>query len=215
MNISNYLSYSKLKERYESLDNKKRLIVIIVSMAIIIILWYLLFIMPLQSKSSRVNSQARSDLNNQLKLAQTTIIKLIQATHSPADVEKDEHTLFYDRLADLYAQNKLDTNIDNTIKHLLNDRYGLVLSGFTSKQINAPKEMNTKKVKFKPYEIHLSFNGSFLQLASYLKQFEKPELPLYFKNLFFSVTKYPQGRLTLDILTVVADKKEEQTKETK
>lgn len=215
MKLTNYLSYAKIKDAYESLDNKKRLIVIIISMAVIIILWYLLFIMPLQNKSSSVNSKARNKLNSQIKVAQTTIIKLIQATQTPSSDAQESHAVFYEKVKNLYAKDKIDTNVDNVIKHLLNNRYGLEISGFQNNEIPIPESIKTDNTLFRPYEIKLAFKGSFLQMASYLKQFENPEFPIYFKNLYFNVTKYPKGRISLDLLTVIADKKklEESRKE--
>jgi Tfp pilus assembly protein PilO len=207
MSLSNYLSYTKVKQSYESLDNKKRLLVIIISMAAIIVLWYFLFILPLQKKSDSVNNQARSKLNNQIKIAQTTIIKLIQATHSPSSDAQESHAIFYNKIKNLYNENKIDTNVDSAIKHLLSNRNGLNISGFQNNKIQIPSNLKTEKSIFQPYEIKLSFKGSFVQMASYLKQFETPKFPIYFKNLYFNVTKYPEGRISLDVLTVVADKK--------
>jgi hypothetical protein len=207
MSITQNLSYSKIKESYESLDNKKRLLTIIISMASVILLWFLFFMLPLQKKSSLVNTNARIDLNTQIKTAQNTIIKLIQANQSPEESEKKSHVLFYDQLQKLYAENKVESNVDNIIKTLLNNRFGLELNDFQSSEMPIPEKFASTNSPFKPYNINLSFNGSFLQMASYLKQFENPEFPLYFKNISFGLTQYPVGKLTIHILTIVAEKK--------
>ena len=206
MTLSQYLSYSKIKESYESLDNKKRLLVMIISMATIILIWYVFFMLPLQKKSSQVNTNAKNNLNTQIKTAQNTIIKLIQANQSSEESNKKEHVLFYENLQKLYAENKIEPNVDNVIKILLNNKFGLELNDFQSTEIPIPEKFESFNSPYKPYDISLSFNGSFLQMASYLKQFENPELPLYFKNLSFSLTQYPKGKLTFQILTVIADK---------
>jgi hypothetical protein len=207
MSIKQYLDYQALKGLYNLLDNKKRLVVMIASMGIIIIVWLLFFIVPLKNKSSLVNTNARIDLNYQIKTAQSTMIKLIQATQAPEDSSKEAYTLFYDNLLSLYMQNKIESNIDNIIQVLLNNRYGLELNDFHNTQIPIPTQFNSSDFPLKPYTINLSFTGSFLQMASYLKQFENPEIPLYFKNISFGLTQYPEGKLTLTILTIVADKK--------
>ena len=207
MNIISYLSYTKIKELYESIDNKKKLIIITISVVTILILWYFLLILPLQEKSRNINTKARRKINSQLKTTQTTIIKLIQATQSPSNDSDESYAVFYKKIKNLYANNKIDTNIDMTINHLLNNLYGLKINGFKNNKIHIPKNIKKSSALFQPYEIKLAFTGSFMQMTSYLKQFDKPSFLIYLKNLDFGVTQYPKGHINLDLITVVADKK--------
>jgi|GEM_PF-5116899 len=206
MAFTKYLSYRRIKTSYEKLDNKKRLLVLIISMASILLLWYLILFMPLQKSSGRVNNNAKANLDSQIKMVQSTMVKLIQAQQSPDSNDGAAHTIFYNNVNNLYLENKIQPNIDSVIRILLNNRYGLELNGVQNHPMSIPTDLKSNNSPFKPYVIELSFSGSFLQMAAYLKQFEKPAFPLYFKNLKFSVTKYPTGRLTFDILTIIANK---------
>jgi hypothetical protein len=205
MSMMSYINYNKVKAYYNALDNKKRLITIMISMGLIILIWYLFFMLPLQGQLNSVSSEAIDNLSHEIKASEITLNTLLQATESSNIDNKEAHAIFYDHLEKLSRENKIESNVDNVIKNLLNNRLGLELNDFHSKEMTVPEKFASLKTPFKPYDISLSLSGPFLQVASYIKQFEKPEIPLYFENFSYGLTQYPEGKLTLSIITLVSN----------
>lgn len=204
MNKLPSLSFSSLKQRYLKLNNKKRLIVLLSTLATVFLLWYLFLMMPLQSKSKKVNQRMFETLFMQIKSLQDNIIRLVQAIEIPSADNSKPEAIFYNTLLKQKDNGSMPINIDNVVKMLLKNKNGLKLIGFKTSIVEYNHPM--KNPPFILHKIDLSFSGSFIHLATFLKRFENPTYPLYFNKMSYRIQKYPVGQLHLTILTLTANK---------
>lgn len=208
MTLKSY--WKKLLKAVNALQVRERQMIIVAGSVLIIGVFSLVAWEPLYVdwiKKSAMLTQAKENLNQ----AETTIERI--KSESRVDANKPYREKFNKLKNDIEDQDyKIETITAALInpKHM-NHVFGTLLKN-TELEIdtitNSPAEAidiqgegDTDKLLYM-HALSLELSGTFIDSLKYLKRIESQNWNLYWDNLVFTTTQYPQGRLILKVHTL-------------
>lgn len=191
-----------LQERYQQLATKvdqsvlrERALLLAILAVIIYIIWSLVFIFPQQHRLTITKSTEQA-LTEQVALLKQKIITIEKTINHQADpVARSRGSLL--------SESALIT----IFKSILAKHHGINLTGLYSlpnKSLDLPTNYIKTTLAVPLYEqiITLTFNGNYLHFYEYLKLLEDLKLMLFWDELQYTVTEYPNADIKLTVYLV-------------
>jgi len=209
--LSNYLVALNLRER---------VLVLLVAIAVIYAVWDGVFLSKQEQHYQSLLSQqqllTKQKQEHELKLAQTTA-KII-ANQRTVEQKKSAIIQAKQHLQQTVTQldsvlNKLvpPTKITELLRNLLLQTHGLKLVALNNEPVenisfaeedSKPSPENSVKTRLYKHSTTLKLSGNYQQLYQYLSALENSKWGLYWDQLHYHVTEYPQAEITIRVHTI-------------
>ena len=178
------------------------------------LLWYFILYNPLQNDRSALHNQA-SEISKQIKKSQTDANTLIADAVKPPDPKlKAKYEELQKQLKDLDAQLQVlnqdmipPDKMADVLKEILGKETTLRLVQLNSSpsQLLASgvkKNNSTTTDKLYAQGFELVLDGSYFHTIDYLQRIEKLPWRIFWDQLMYKVTKYPDAQITIRVHTL-------------
>lgn len=189
--MKNLLS-KQTEQIINSLPNTAKIIVFIVLFGIVFTLWRITLWSPLQHKKAIIQ-QKTQNITKEIKLLQQSIASLQNSLAQKQSIQTSE------KIAPMEV-GPSPQKISQTLKALLTtNNLNLISLDATNTKITVDQISQNKTFEHKTT---IQFTGTYFASIKYIEAIEKLNWPIYWDTLTYTVTKYPEANVTLEIHTI-------------
>ena len=209
--LSNYLIALSLRER---------LLVLVVAIAVIYAVWDSVLLSKQQQHHQYLLKQQEVLLKQQQESAVAIAQTTARLVASQRTTEQKKQAIIQAKKMLQETEDQLDsvlnklvppTKITELLRNLLSQTHGLKLLALNNEAVESisigdedPKDQAKNKYKTSLYKhsTTLKLAGNYQQLYQYLSALENSEWGLYWEQLHYQVTGYPQAEITIRVHTI-------------
>lgn len=199
------ISWKRINAAFCRLSKRQRWLVIGLSLIIILALWYLIIDLPLSSELSELASQAQMLQSNILDSGKRAN-EIIRESGVADPEAQAQHKALQQSIQKLNEGLSLINNddffperADMVMQALLKNESGLTLVGLSSLPTKVLQGFDDEGRLLYVHDITLIFKGNYFATLSYLQSLEKIKWYLFWDDLNYQVTDYPQAEIKLHV----------------
>lgn len=195
--MKNILS-KQTEQVINSLPTTAKIIVFIVLFGIVFTLWRITLWSPLQQKKEIIQ-QKTQNTTKEIKLLQQSITSLQNVLAQKKYIQTPEETTPSEKTTTITTEPS-PQKISQTLKALLaTNNLNLVSLDATNTKITV--DQNSQRKTFE-HKTTIQFTGTYFASIKYIETIEKLNWPIYWDTLTYTVTKYPEANVMLEIHTI-------------
>lgn len=195
--MKNILS-KQTEQVINSLPTTAKIIVFIVLFGIVFTLWRITLWSPLQQKKEIIQ-QKTQNTTKEIKLLQQSITSLQNVLAQKKYIQTPEDTTPSEKTTTITTEPS-PQKISQTLKALLaTNNLNLVSLDATNTKITV--DQNSQRKTFE-HKTTIQFTGTYFASIKYIETIEKLNWPIYWDTLTYTVTKYPEANVMLEIHTI-------------